>query len=457
MDAQRDVFVSGAEKNGLSRSKATQLFDLMEKFAGYGFNKSHSAAYALVAYQTAWLKAHYPAHFMAAVLSADMDHTDKVVGLISECRRLGLRLLPPDIHASDYHFTVAATDAIRYGLGAVRGVGLAALEGMFNERKQGRFRDLFDLCRRIDTRKLNKRALEAIIKCGAMDELGAHRATLLASLESALTLAGQAERDAEVGQDDLFGLGAQVHAMAPGATAPDDATATGSTIGAVFVHVAEWDADSRLEAEKETLGLYLTGHPFDRWRSELDPLTGGSLDDLRAGRRCVAGLMVGLRVLNSRRGRMGVATLDDGTARLECTLYSEIFTASADLLVKDRVLVVEGQVVVDEFTGGFAVTAERILDLDAARAAFGRQVAIEVDLRAGDGAAAQALFEAVRAYTPGRCPVLIKCRETDAEAWYRPGERWRVRPTEQLLAQLRAVPNVTLACVEYQPAAITTD
>jgi len=448
MARQRSSFTEGAKARGIDPVLAESIFDLMEKFAGYGFNKSHSAAYALVAYQTAWLKTHYPAHFMSAVLSADMDHTDKVVGLINECRRMNLRLLPPDIHASQYRFTVAAPDAIRYGLGAVRGVGLGALEGMFNERARGRFRDLFDLCQRIDTRKLNRRALEALIKCGALDDLGAHRASLLASLEAALCLAGQAERNAEVGQDDLFGLGAPLPDLTPGGR-----TTAAASADASFVNVSEWDVDSRLMAEKETLGLYLTGHPFDRWRAELDLLTGGPLDDLRTGRRCVAGLMLGIRVLNSRRGRMAVATLDDGTARVECTLYSEVFGQAADLLVKDQVIVIDGQVAVDDFTGGFAVTAERVFDLDGARATFGRQLAIEADLANTDRATARALFEAMSAHAPGRCPVLLRCREADAEAWYRLGERWRVRPTEGLLTRLRALPGITRAMVEYPPAA----
>jgi DNA polymerase III subunit alpha len=209
MAKQRSIFRAGAEGLGVDPVLAESIFDLMEKFAGYGFNKSHSAAYALVAYQTAWLKTHAPAHFMAAVLSADMDHTDKVVGLINECRRMGLELLTPDVRHSDYKFTVASPRAIRYGLGAVRGVGLAALEGLFEARQQRPYVDLFDLCNRHDARKQNRRALEALIKCGAMDALGPHRASLLASLEPALALAEQAGRDAAVGQVDLFGLDPQ--------------------------------------------------------------------------------------------------------------------------------------------------------------------------------------------------------------------------------------------------------
>jgi DNA polymerase-3 subunit alpha len=235
--------------------------------------------------------------------------------------------------------------------------------------------------------------------------------------------------------------------MTPGGAAPAEGRADGA-----FVAVAEWDDDARLEAEKETLGLYLTGHPFDRWRQELDLLTGGPLEALAAGRRVVAGLLVGLRVVQSRRGRMAVATLDDGTGRVECTLYSEVFSEAADRLVKDRVLVIDGQVAVDDFTGGPAVTAERVFDLDAARATFGRQLAIDTELCSSDRRAARALHEAVSAHLPGRCPVLVRCRDGDAVACYRLGDRWRVRPTEDLLARLRAITGVTRAEVEY-PAA----
>ncbi len=254
MAKQRASFVDGAKARGVEEATATYIFDLMEKFAGYGFNKSHSAAYALVSYQTAWLKSHYPAAFMAAVLSADMDNTDKVVTLIDECRDMKLDVAPPDINHSAYAFTVNGVDGIRYGMGAIKGVGLAAIEGIIAERtEKGAFRDLFDLCRRIDLRKANRRVLEALIRSGAMDALGDNRASLMASLPAALHLAEQDARDATAGQVDLFGLAAP------------QADAATTDVSAHTAHLPEWDEAERLTGEKETLGLYLTGHPIARY------------------------------------------------------------------------------------------------------------------------------------------------------------------------------------------------
>src|SRR5690606_14487204 len=261
MAKQRSVFVEGAVARGVDADKAGWIFDLIEKFAGYGFNKSHSAAYAVLTYQTAWLKTHYPAAFMAAVMSADIADTDKVVTLVDECARMKLRLLPPDINASRWDFTVAGPGTIRYGLGAVRGVGAQAVEELVRERERsGPYESLESLCRRIDLARINRRMLEALIKAGALDGIGANRATLMTSLESALRGGEQAMRAIEAGQDDLFGGGGAAAVVeAPAALQP------------------EWPESLRLSGERETLGLFLTGHPIQRYESDLKRLVNGRI------------------------------------------------------------------------------------------------------------------------------------------------------------------------------------
>ncbi len=271
MAKQREIFQAGSEQRGVKAETATYIFDLMEKFAGYGFNKSHSAAYALVSYQTLWLKAHYPAAFMAAVLSADMDNTDKVVTLIDECRSMGLGVLPPTVNRSECRFTAADDQTVVYGIGAIKGVGESAIEAMLEARRtDGRFRDLWDFCRRIDLHKANRRVLEALIRAGALDELGPNRATLMAQLPMALKLAEQHKESQAAGQVDLFG-----GAVDSVAAEPDPQLAA-----RVW---DEWEEDERLQGEKETLGLYLTGHPINRYDAELEAMVGARLGTLLEG------------------------------------------------------------------------------------------------------------------------------------------------------------------------------
>ncbi len=268
MAKQRAVFKAGAEQNGIDPELAMKIFDLVEKFAGYGFNKSHSAAYALVSYQTMWLKAHYPAAFMAAVCSADMDNTDKVVPLIEECRRMGLKVEPPQVNLSQYKFTIADDSTVVYGLGAIKGVGEAAIEAIVSERHTRRAgpTDLFEFCRRIDLKKVNRRVLESLIRAGALDGLGANRASLMLQLPLALKMAEQHHAMQAVGQNDLFGMSDDQPARTFSQVVPDN--------------VEEWDDEQRLQGEKETLGLYLTGHPIDRYEAELRQIASSRIADL---------------------------------------------------------------------------------------------------------------------------------------------------------------------------------
>lgn len=421
MAKQREGFIEGARALGYTEKLAVHIFNLIEKFAGYGFNRSHSAAYALVAYQTGWLKAHYPAAFMAAVLSADMDHTDKIVTMISECSDMGLAVKPPDVNRCGYEFAPLDDQTILYGLGAIKGLGESAIEAVIAARAEGPFEDLFDFCRRTDLRKVNRRSLECLIRSGAMDALGSHRAALMASLDQALQSATQYVRDAGAGQTDMFG---RAVAVVP---RPSE------------VSVAEWDEDQRLAGEKETLGLYLTGHPIERYQEELAKIVHSSIAQLRPSEKdeiTVAGLVVGVRTLMTRKGdRMAFVTLDDRTGRIELAVFSELYHAKRELLSKDDLLVVRGSVSVDEYSGGFRMTADEIYSMDEARQRFARKLVIELD---EDGVSDTLLAQLREALTPrpGRCPVVVNYHRRDAEAEIAFGEDWWVDPTETVLRRL---------------------
>ncbi|MDH3309756.1 MAG: DNA polymerase III subunit alpha [Gammaproteobacteria bacterium] len=423
MAQQREGFVQGATARGVSDKLATHIFDVIEKFAGYGFNRSHSAAYALIAYQTAWLKAHYPAEFMAAVLSSDMDKTDKVVTMIAECRDMHINLRPPDVNQCEYHFVPVDRETILYGLGAIKGLGEAAIDAILQERcREGAFKDLFDFCQRIDLRKVNRRVLESLIKAGALDALGTHRAGLINSLNAALAAADQHTRNRDAGQGDIFGA----------AAAPEEAQG--------YETVAEWSDDQRLEGEKETLGLYLTGHPIARYAEELKHITDATIAELKPSSDStvvVAGLVVAQRTMQTRRGdRMAFVTLDDRTGRLELAVFSDLYAQSRELLAKDTLLVVEGQVSVDEYTGGFKMSAEKLYNIDQARSAFSARLVIDVDAEQAGNGFVEELKEILTPATQGRCPVYLRYQGRLAEAEIVLGDEWRISPTNSLLERL---------------------
>ena len=430
MAKQREIFVEGAKARGVAEKTATYIFDLMEKFAGYGFNKSHSAAYALVSYQTAWLKAHHPAAFMAAVMSADMHNTDKVVTFIDESHHMGLEILPPDVNRSTTRFAVQDDKTICYGLGAIKGVGTAATDSLVAERDQGgRYQDLFDFCRRVDLRKMNRRALEALVRCGALDHMGPNRASLMASLAGALQLAEQHGRDEAAGQDDLFG---SLALSTPQDHAP---------VSARFVEAPEWSDRERLEGEKETLGLYLTGHPIEQYQEELANFVKLRIVDIKPEREqkvIVAGLVVAIRARNSRRGdRIAFVTLDDRSGRIELAVFSEAYNKYRNLIVKDKLLVVEGTVSVDEYSGGFKMSAEQIFDIDQAREQYARRLEIGIDgNRLGNGFPGS-LAQVLEPFREGRCQVCLEYQGNAALAKLLLGPEWRVRPSEVLLHRLR--------------------
>ena len=436
MAKQREIFTEGAIKNQIDEKIASYIFDLMEKFAGYGFNKSHSAAYALVAYQTAWLKAHYPAAFMAAVMSSDMDNTDKVVVLIEECREMKLEICPPDINISAYRFTVTPKNQIVYGMGAIKGVGESAIEDILRERREhGPIAGLYDLCQRVDLRKVNRRVLEALIRAGALDSINPNRAAHLAELTTALRVAEQHGKMAETGQNDLFGLAVQVEA--------------GDGEGEAYSsYVEPWTEKEKLDAEKQTLGLFLTGHPINEYLAELKYISYGSLGNLQAdaerskgkmeGR--YAGMIVEMRTRQTKNGKMmGFATLDDRSGRLEVAAYSETYNKYRDLLNKDMLLVAEGSLGYDDFTNGLRLTADKLYSIEQAREMFARSIVLrwnKVEWPQNRNFK-QELLAILQPFAGGQCPVSIDYTTANAKAMLQLGDDWRVKPSDELLIRLR--------------------
>lgn len=436
MAKQRDLFTEGAVKNGVEEKTATYIFDLMEKFAGYGFNKSHSAAYALVSYQTAWLKAHYPAAFMAAVLSSDMDNTDKVVTFIDDCDHMGLVVEVPDVNRCDYRFTTPNDKSILYGLGAIKGVGAAAIESIVAGRKEAPYKNLFDFCQRVDVKKVNRRVLEALIRAGAMDNIGPNRATLTAAINAALKVAEQHLQNDQAGVEDMFGF-----------------ADTSDSSPVQYDEVPEWNEAQRLLGERDTLGLYLTGHPIEQYQQELKQFVSTRLVDLNPQRKkqvVVAGLVIALRTRNTQRGKMAFVTIDDRSARHELAMFSETYDRCQHLLAKDKVIIVQGEVVEDSFSGGTKINISEVYDVEKAREHFAKGLTIKLDqARAGNGFIAS-LESVLTPFREGSCPIYLDYHNDQSSAKINLGEQWRVRPTDELLNRLSQLMGEEQVSVEYR-------
>ena len=416
MAKQREIFLAGAAKRGADTKVAERLFDLMEKFAEYGFNKSHSAAYALVAYHTAWLKAYYPAEFMAATMSSEMSDTDKVRVFYEDCRANGLVMLPPDINLSGYRFDPVSKTEIRYGLGAIKGSGEAAIGAIVAEREaNGPFKGLFDLARRVDKRYLNRRVLEALVKAGAFDAINGHRASLMASVGAALETADRAARSG--GQVGLFG-----EALDGG--------------GEDLIDVPVWPEQEKLLQEKSALGYFFSGHPFTSYLSEVSSFAKRQLDSLEPSRDLVmlAGIAVSLRTQMTRRGKMLILLLDDATAQVEVVIFNELYEQSRHLLKDDALLVIEGKVNRDDYSGGVRVTAERIYDLAGARTRFAQGLRLACNGQSNGRKLAELL--APYKAQEGGCPVWVEYHNPSARCRVRLGEDWRVRLDDRLLESL---------------------
>lgn len=426
MAKQRSVFVDGAKKNNISEQVSGHIFDLIEKFAGYGFNKSHSAAYALVAYQTAYLKAHYPAQFMAAVLSSDMDNTDKIVGFVDECKAMHLILLPPDILASGTAFTVVDSKTIRYGLAAIKGVGVAAIEAMQAERQQKPFADLFDFCKRMDLRKVNKRVIEALIYSGAMDKLGPNRATMLASIETAMQSAGQLGRAKDAGQHDLFAL------------LPDEMGGDASETH--WKHQEDWSVYDRVMHEKKVLGWCLSGHPLDQYRSLFKSLKVQPLSHIvptaRGEMVRLAGIITDLRRIKTKRGGfLTVIILEDFSHKIEVTCFSEVADTHHELLKLENKVVIDAEIQVDDFSGGFRGVAKKLHDLHEYKSSQAKKCIIrltEVEASAGKLVVLKALFSRHK----GPCPVTLHYEREDVVVACELDKVWSVSLSETFLDEL---------------------
>jgi DNA polymerase-3 subunit alpha len=429
MAEHRGLFEQGATKKGYDPKVAVKLFDLMELFAGYGFNKSHSAAYALIAYQTAWLKAHHPAEFLAATLSSDMDDTGKMQIFWRDCLANGLKVLPPDVNASGFRFEPVADEysakgqpprTIRYGLGAVKGTGQGAVEEIVRARQSGPFTSLFDFCHRIDRHSVNRRSIEALIRAGAFDQIEPNRAALIGSLATAVEAADQAERSAN--QVSLFG---------------DDSN---DVVAVELARVPPWDLRTRLSQEKIALGFFFSGHLFDSWRDEVRQFVSKPLSRIEPGRdvQWVAGVVASTRTMITRRGKMLFALLDDGSAQLEVAVYAELMEQHRNRLREDQLLIVQAKITNDEYSGGMRVVAESIFDLQLARETRARSLRIRLNGNA-DAAILKRMLNPYRAAPengfPGTLVELIY-QTSDATCTLRLGESWRVRLPDALVEQL---------------------
>jgi len=420
MAEQRTTFVAGAAENGIDAAKANEIFDTMEKFAGYGFNKSHAAAYSLVAFQTAWLKRHHPAAFMAATLSSEMADTDKVQMFCADARANGLRILPPDINSGTVRFRAVDAATIAYGLGALKGAGEAALNAVLAARTAGPFVDLFDFCRRVDKHIVNRRVIETLVRAGAFDSIDGNRAKLLASIGRALEAAEQAERN--VHQSGLFESADESAAPLPG-----------------YVDVPPWNERDQLRNEKMALGYFLSGHPFSAYADEVAAFVRRRLTDLAPQRepQLLCGIVLGLRTQMTRNGKMAVVLLDDASAQVEVSVYSALWETARQKPQIDEPLVVEGKVTRDDYSGGLRIVADQLLTLAEARGRYAR--ALKLSFNGGSDAASAArlrsLLQPYRASEQG-CPVRLCYRNGTAATELVLPVEWRVRPDDGLLKEL---------------------
>lgn len=423
MAKQRAIFTQGAITRGVDGELASAIFDLMEKFAGYGFNKSHSAAYALIAYQTAWLKANYPSELMAAVLSADMDNTDKVVHFINECRSQHLVVMPPSINQSEYRFTVQQDHSITYGLGAIKGVGESAITAIVQARhEEGLYLDLFDFCTRVDLRKVNRRVLEALIKSGAMDGWGVERAVLDASVESALALALQTQKNKQSGQFDLFSQPGSEPTQKP-----------------EYLPCPSWPLLQRLEGEKSVLGFFLTGHPTQAYRQELGAKVTAIAHLVAAARKKVwiCALVTGVKRIVTKKGKkMTILTLEEADKTLDVVVFSELEASINPTVQTGEIIVVEGEVSKDTFSGGVKMQATQICRIEQARSLFARCLTLTLS---ADDKDLLASLQALLAAHPGVCPVQMEYAALSSKALLQLPASWNVSPSEDLLHALKTL------------------
>ncbi|MBO3638607.1 DNA polymerase III subunit alpha [Acinetobacter soli] len=436
MVKQRKIFIEGAAQKDIDEATANHIFDYMEKFAGYGFNKSHAAAYALVAYHTAWLKAHYPAEFMAAVLSSEMQNTDSIVFLIDDCRNNALEVMPPSVNMSLYHFHASDERTIVYGLGAIKGVGEQAMQSVIDSRiKQGPYTDLFDFCHRIDLKKINKRTLEALIRAGALDCLQIERSTLMAQLPEAVQAAEQARQNRETGIMDLFGEVEEVQRKPAKPVKP-------------------WSDEVRLKGEKDTLGLYLTGHPIDVYRTELKSFIPAKLNELTPTRRGVTTVFAGLVLDVANFPNRIVVTLDDGTARVEVSCNHERFQRFKEIVAIEQVVVIEGEIYEREGFDRPMARLTKAFSLNEIRQKRANHIRIQPTDDLMTPALAHDLQQILLPYCNidmcQHIPVIMCIDQPYASAEVQLGQNWKVAPLDELLVKLRDYFGKEAIYIEYQ-------
>lgn len=433
MAKQRIKFIEGAKNNQVNEGLANQIFLLMEKFSGYGFNKSHAFAYALLSYQTAWLKTHYPAQFMAAVLSSDMDKTDKVVKFYRECKEMKLVVLLPNINQSDYSFTVNHQNEILYGLGAIKGVGFAAVENMIQNRQNKPYQDLFDFCTRVDLRKVNKRSIEALIQSGSMDALGPNRATLLASLGKAMIYAEQVSQKNNTGILDLFSKVA----------APLN----------LWVETELWNAAEQMTREKQYVGLYFSGHPLDAYQTELNQLGVTRIADLKMDVNqsiTIAGQITHIRFMQNKRNQsIGFITVEDQSGHLDVAVFSDVLEGAREWIVKDQLVVIEGTLSIDGFTENYRISCRRLLSIEKMREHSIKRLLLRLHSTSAIPKQIDSLKQLLTERLGGTCPVWLEYHLENAVARIPLGVKWRVFPTDQLLGYLRKLLDDPSVVLEY--------
>ncbi|HOA95486.1 MAG TPA: DNA polymerase III subunit alpha, partial [Quisquiliibacterium sp.] len=437
MAEHRGLFVDGARKKGYPEELANKLFDLMAMFAEYGFNKSHTAAYAVVTYHTAWLKAHYAAEFLAATMSSEMGDTDKLQVLVADAKFNDVAVLQPDINSSNFRFEPVSDKAIRYGLGAIKGTGESAVLNILKCRADGPFKNLFDFCARIDRKVVNRRTIEALVRAGAFDSIDPDRARQLANVSQAMEAAEA--RDASINQVSLFG---------------GDDDEGGAPIA--WISVPVWSERQRLQEEKSALGFFLTGHLFKGFEAEVRRFARTRLADLQPAQQpiWIAGIVASQRTQMTRRGKMSVVVLDDGSAALEVTVFNEVFERHRALIRDDELLVIHAKVSKDDYSGGQRVTADRVLDLTGARQEFGKRLLI----RLNGFAEAGVLRDVIKPYLPPpssdpapppAMQVVVEYGNAHARCAVELGRTWRVRPQDDLLAQVRERLHPQSVAIEY--------
>lgn len=428
MAQQRSIFQLGAKNIGINKTLSMKIFDIVEKFSGYGFNKSHSTAYALVSYQTLWLKAHYPAAFMSAVMTSDIDNTDKIISLVDECLRMGLVILPPNINYGQYYFYVNTKNQIVYGMGAIKGIGVATIEAIIESRnKYGKFSTLFDLCSRIDIKKLDHRVLERLIMSGACDCLGADRSTLICSLNYIFKSANQNIKAKSFGQRDMFETLFQTIDLKQ------------------KNHNIPLSEQTILDKERQVLGIYLTGHPIIPYLYEIKHYTHGfRLSDIKSivhgSVITVAGLILNIRLVITKTGnKIGICTIDDHSSRIDIIILTHTLEKYENILKQDQIIIVKGQMNYDHINDIRKIFVYELIDIHEIRIKYVSRLSIFLNNTQINKTFISRLNSLFKIYTSGTIPICFYYKNQNSCLKLNFKQNWYINPTNDLLNNLRAL------------------